>query len=805
MHISLDWISDFVDLSGIEPKEIANRLTLSTAEVEGFEVLHRFVDGVVVGEVTAAEKITDAGGKTFTLCAVDCGSKKYTTVCGASNARVGLKGPFAPPGTKLAGGVVIGESQKAGKLSQGMLCSAAELGMSPWHEIVFECPTDIKNGTLFSELVPASDVLIEFDNKSLTHRPDLWGHYGFAREFAAIFKRPLKPLPQHDLSQYDKLPVYPVTIDDLENCPCYTAIEFKIRAAVPSPVVMQRRLHALGQRTYNLMVDVTNYVNNEIGQPTHAFDGDLVTGIRVATPGKNTKFKTLDGQERNLLPEDLIIWDAGKNRPVALAGVMGGLETEVSDKTQKILLESANFKAGRIRRTAGRLDLRTDASQRYEKSQPPSNVKVGTARILNLIEAAGVPFEATSRFTVAGDLQDKGRTVTLGPGRLDTLAGVSLPQKTVTDILSSLGFKPVFEKDGTLNVEVPPFRSAKDISIGPDIVEEVLRVYGYDHIAPNMPAMPLKPLHVEKHLELELKARKLLATAHGFLEVHNYGWMNDPWLEKIGFEPGETLVLRNPADQSNSRMRTTQMPTLLSLVPKNRTHRDTFRLFELGHVYFPDGKGVTESVYLSGVSYQQANTSTLEEHYGEIKGAMEDLGTLFDEAPFRFVVRENNIDAARKLPPWQSPNHWVEIWQGETVVGAMGVIEKSLREIIVPEGGQIVWFEIDFGKLQGKLLPEPHYVELPRFPGSWQDFSMVWPVDSGFAELEKTLDQLKHPLLRNREFLVAYKGKGLEKGMASYSFRFLIGAEDHTLSGEEIESFHQAVLDHLQKNQISLR
>jgi phenylalanyl-tRNA synthetase beta chain len=168
-------------------------------------------------------------------------------------------------------------------------------------------------------------------------------------------------------------------------------------------------------------------------------------------------------------------------------------------------------------------------------------------------------------------------------------------------------------------------------------------------------------------------------------------------------------------------------------------------------------------------------------------------------------VKENNTDAEKKLPPWQSPNHWVEIWQGETVVGVMGVIEKSLREIIVPEGGQIVWFEIDFGKLQGKLLPEPHYAELPRFPGSWQDFSMVWPVDSGFAELEKTLDQLKHPLLRNREFLVAYKGKGLEKGMASYSYRFWIGADDHTLSREEIDDFHSAFLAFLKSNDIALR
>ena len=806
MYISLDWISDYVDLTGIDPKEIANRLTLATAEVEGFEEIHRFTKGVVVGEVVAMESLTDEKGKKLAFCTVDCGTEKMTTVCGAPNARIGLKAPFAPAGMKLAKGITIETSTMAGKPSQGILCSAAELGMSEWHEIVFECPADVKNGTPFSELVPDHDVLIEVDNKSLTHRPDLWGHYGFARELAAIFKKPLKPLPQHDLAKYDKIPVYPLKNEDHENCPCYSAIEFKVKANVPSPVVMQRRLHALGQRTYNLLVDVTNYVNQEIGQPTHAFDGDLVRGIRVATMGKEAKFKTLDSQERNLLPEDLLIWDTEK--PVAIAGIMGGQETEVSEKTTKVLLESANFKAGRIRRTASRLDLRTDASQRYEKSQPPSNVKVGTARILNLIESAGVPFEVTSRFTMDGDLHDKPRTITLAPGRLDKLAGIKLSQETVTGILNSLHLTPTFEKDGTLQVEIPPFRSQKDLSIGPDIVEEVLRIYGYDNIAPNMPAMPLKPLFVEKHLELEHKARKLLATAHRFLEVHNYGWMNDLWLEKIKFDPGKTLVLRNPADQSNSRMRTTQMPNLLTLVPKNRSYRDIFRLFELGHVYIPEGNGVLEVSRLSGVSFQQANSPSLEDHYLEIKSAIEDLGILFGEGPLRFTT------GTTSPTPWQVADHWVEIRQGENgknivgtenIVGAMGVIDRSLREIVSPEGGQIVWFDLELDKLRGNLLPNVKYTELPKFPGSWQDFSMLWSLDRGFAELEPILDELKHDLLQKREFLVAYHGKGLEKGTASYSFRFWIGAEDHTLSGEEIEAFHQFVLEHLKKHDIALR
>ncbi|MDR1957781.1 MAG: phenylalanine--tRNA ligase subunit beta [Planctomycetaceae bacterium] len=797
MYISLDWISDFVDLSGISPEEMANRMTLATAEVESFEKIRRFTKGVITAEVIAIEEVTDEKGKKLAYCTVDCGTKKMRTVCGAPNARIGLKAPFAPAGTALAKGIIVEKSKLAGKESEGILCSAAELGMSSWHEIVFECPAHVKNGTDFETLVPETDILFEIDNKSLTHRPDLWGHYGLARELAAVFRRPLNPLPQHDLSQYDNLPPFPVKVEDYENCPCYSALLFQIQATVPSPVVMQRRLHVLGQRTYNLMVDVTNYVSLEVGQPTHAFDGDLIQGIRVAQMGKKAKFITLDGQERSILPEDLLIWDM--ERPVALAGIMGGLATEVSEKTGKVMLESANFKAGRVRRTAGRLDLRTDASQRYEKSQPPYSVKLGTARIMNLIESAAVPFEVLSRFTVAGDLHEKPRTVTLPPGKLDQLAGISLPQKTVEDILRSLSLTPVFEKDGTLKVEIPPFRSQKDLSIGPDIVEEILRVYGYDNIPPKMPSMPLKPLFVEKWLELEYNARKFLTASHRFVEVHNYSWMNDLWLEKIRFDPGKTLVLRNPADQANSRLRTTLLPNLLALVPKNRAFRDKFRLFELGRVYFPDGKGAKESSCLSGVSFQQANSPALEEHYLEIKSALEDLGSLFNKEPLQFVT------GPQGNAPWQAPDHWVEIRQSERRVGGMGVIAPALREIIIPEGGQIVWFELDMEPLSGELFPKVTYCELPRFPGSWQDFSLVWSVDRGFAELDSLLGKFRHPLLLKREFLVAYKGKGLEKGTASYSFRFWLGAESHTLSGEEIESFHQTALDYFKQNGIALR
>ncbi len=801
MYISLDWISDYVDLSGLSDEQIANRLTLSTAEVEGLEKIERSVEGVLIGEVVSADPISTADDrKTLHRCKVDCGKESFETVCGAPNVRVGMKAPFAPAGVKLADGTILKKTEVAGHTSEGVLCSAAELGMSQWHEMLLECPGNLKNGTPLADEISPYDTLIEIDNKSLTHRPDLWGHYGFARELAAVFQRALKPLPRHDLARYDDLPAYPLSIEDLENCPCYGCLEFEINADQPSPLILQRRLHALGQRTWNLMVDVTNYTSLEIGQPTHAFDGDKVEAIRVATFQKKGTFVTLDDQPRKLLPEDLLIWN--RDEPVALAGIMGGAATEVSSETRKVLLESANFNAARIRKTSVRLDLRTDASQRYEKSQPPINVLTGVQRIMNLLEESSADFKVTRRFTLEGDLDESPREIVLPAGSLSRLSGIELSREQTLSILHSIEFGASFDEKGNLHVEIPPFRSRRDIAIGPDIIEEVLRIYGYDHIPPVMPSLPLEPLQVEVSLQLHHKARRLLSTGHRFLEVHQYGWMNDPWLDRIGFEPKNALTLHNPAALPDSRLRTTLIPNLLALIPKNRNHSDRFRLFELGSIYLPQEKkkaSCREKPMLAGISYQQGNQPSLEEHYRSIKGALEDFPRLLKEPPFRFVASE------RQVTPWQMPDLWAEIYQGETLVGSIGTADDSLMEILAPDGGQVIWFELDFEALQGKLYPEVQFEQPPRYPHSWQDFSLLWNIGDGFAKLQERLDRFEHPLIRRREFLTSYKGKGLEKGMASYSFRFWIGAVDHTLSGEEIDQFHQAFLDFLKKEEIQLR
>jgi phenylalanyl-tRNA synthetase beta chain len=870
MNISFDWISDYVDLSGLDIDFIVSRLTLSTAEVEGVRRVERSVNGVLVGEITGVERI-DAN---HNFCNVSCGVRSYTTICSAPNVKIGLKSPFAPAGTILANNQQIEEVEFFGKTSQGILCSAAEIGLSAWHEIIFEIPNSIANGTLVSELIPSSDILIEIDNKSLTHRPDLWGHYGFARELAAIFKRELLPLPQLDLGQFDSLPRYSLQNCDYVNCPVYGCIEFQTCGVIPSPVYIQRRLHVLGLRSYNLLVDVTNYVNWELGQPTHAFDADKLGGVKIAVAGGGMKFITLDNQVRDLLSEDLLIWggfeeskssgkcgvgncDCGsvvegdvkgvvdsEYRPVAIAGVMGGAETEVTSATTKIFLESANFHAARIRRTSVRLDLRTDASQRYEKTQPQANVKTAAARILKLIsESSGSQLRVLSRFTVDGDLQDVVREINIPAGCFERLSGIKIPPDQIQSILVSLGFEVCFNEDQSLRVGVPSFRSVKDVSIKEDIIEEVLRIYGYDNIPPIMPLQPMRPLFIEKQLRIEHKIQKLLTTGHCFLEVHNYVWFNDTWLKTLEFDAGETLVLKNPTSPETTKLRTSLLPNLLALIPKNRPFRDSFRLFEIGRVFFPTGndKECVEERRLAGVAFKQsAGGNSLEEFYLLIKSAVEDIFSVCGIGGVRFVessgeceVKEHDKDrdkghdkvednikgmcndrgvcGAKKVgillgnPVWCSAGSWIQILVGGQVVGSLGVLDGAMMCKVSPEGGGVVWFEILLDKLCGVLFPEIKFIEPPRYPVSWQDFSLVWGIDDGFERLEGLLDQFNDPLVVRREFLVSYKGKGLDKGKASYSFRFWIGANDHTLSGEEIDQFHKHFLSFISEKKISLR
>ena len=792
MHISLDWVGQYVDIADLPPDTIAERLTMSTAEVEGVHPLTRTLAGVRIARVETVEPLD--GAQTFVTVA--CGAERMTTVCGAPNVRVGMTSAFAPAGMTLADGRTIAERRVGGRSSRGVLCSSDELGMGGGHFGILDLPDGLEPGRPLADLVPATDTLFEIDNKSITHRPDLWGHYGIAREVAAIFERPLRPLPCAELTAYNDLPAYPLTVDDADNCPCYGCIELDGVAPSPSPLALQTRLHTLGQRTFNVLVDLTNYVMLELGQPMHAFDASRLRAVRVAPFGTHGRFTTLDGQDREMRPDDLMIWN--ERAPVALAGIMGGLNSEVGPATTCLLLESANFKDARIRRTATRLGVHTDASQRFEKQQPPANTRMSIARFLHLLGEAGLAVRPNTRFTYRGELQDRTRRLDVPVEFFDRRIGNPIAADRIVSILTGLGFD-ARAADGVVSVGIPPFRSAKDISLPVDILEEVTRIHGYDNLEPVMSGVAVGTPAFNDRLRAQHKARRLLAQAHGFSEVHTYSWFDETWLRTLGFEPDATLEMANSSAEHNVRLQTTLIPNVLNAVKKNAALRDRFRIFELGRIYLPAGDhDRTERNVLAGASCQQDRHGSLEDHFRCVKGALEDMAGQLGVRGLAVV------SAAEGSRPWQAAGCVADVRLAGAAVGQLGFLANPILAEVAP-AAQVVWFELDFDRFEGPIYPNVGYAPASRYPGSWFDFSIVADVSEGFAELAGRLDEFSHPLLKKREFVTIYQGKGLDPGLGSYTFRYWIESPDGTLSGAQIDAFRAEFLDFLRAKGLRLR
>jgi phenylalanyl-tRNA synthetase beta chain len=804
MKISLNWLSDHVDVADLDPAVLAERLTLATAEVEQVETIENAAAAVVVGQVVQLEPLAGAGGDTAQVATVETGSGRFRTVTTAPDVRPGMKAPFAAPDTKLPGGLVTVQAI-AGTLSEGMLCSAADIGLGSAHEGLLVCPEDARPGSPLSTWIPPRDILLDIDNKSLTHRPDLWGHYGFARELAAIFERPLRPLPLAATASFDDLPPFKLRDDAEADCPCFSCLALDIDRNGPSPLLLQARLHVLSQRSFNILVDATNYVALELGQPMHVYDREVVPEIRVAAMGRAGQFKSLDGQLLSIHPDDLMIWN--HHEPIGLAGIIGGLGSRVGPETSSVLLESANFRASRVRQTSVRLGLRTDASQRFEKNQPPANTVVAIARMVRLLEDAGASPVAVSRLTVAGDLANRPRRITMPASYISERAGADIPPQRVTGILESLGFGAAVVGD-RLEVDVPPYRSAQDISLPADVLEEVLRVHGYAAIPPRPPAALLASTPFPQPVRREHKARRVLSQAHRYTEVESYLWFDDRWLAQIGYRPVATLRLRNAVAPEKARLRDSLLPNLLRVAAENLQHREAFRIFEIGRVLLPGRHGPMsanpethqEVPRLSGLSIQLARGSELEDHYGQVKGAVEDIG----RAVAGQVVRAEPADWSEDDPPWCTPGLLARLRLGQRVVGSMGMLAGPVLDLVAPQR-QLIWFDLALDELDGPLYPAVRYQPLPAHPMSQQDFSLLWRESETYDGLRALLDRFHHPLVQRREFLFRYRGSGLEPGVASYTFRYWLQRPDATLSTEDLERFRAEFLSFLEEHGVGLR
>ena len=580
MRISINWINDYVDLSGIEPDELVKRFNLSTAEIEKVEYMGKNIQNVVFGKVLKVENHPESDH--LHILEVDVGDEKLQIVCGAPNVREGMVTAVC----KVGGSVIAGKikpTKLAGVESNGMCCAETELGLGSDDDGIMDIFEDVTIGQNIKEVWPIDDIVLEIDNKSLTNRPDLWGHYGIAREFATIFDRPLKKMETADLSTYDNLPKVSVNIES-ENCFRYSSITVDNITAKKSPREMAIRLTYAGMRDINLLADLTNYVMLDLGLPMHAFDNKVVKGINVLESDGNAVMTTLEGEEHKMQSGAVLICDETKE-PVAIAGVKGGLKSGISDDTNSVLFEAAVFDCESIRKTARGIGLITDSSQRYEKSLDPELTPVALARILHLLSNIDTGVKVTAGFSDCYKKKYPTITIDLDPSFIGKIAGADISKEFIIKTLKSMEFG-IEENGEMLKVTVPSFRATKDVSIKEDLVEEVARIYGYDNIKPTPLAFDVAPQKSIKSVEYEYDTKLILASKYGANEIHSYLWNYEDFNKLHKIETKSYVSLLDSSNAGQSGIRSELIPTLLRTLDENKNSYEEIKVFEIGRVCY---------------------------------------------------------------------------------------------------------------------------------------------------------------------------------------------------------------------------
>lgn len=798
MLISLNWIREFVDLpADLSADALAEQFTLVAAEVEGVEKIDVGAKGLVCAEITTIKPVEGSAGTH--AAQLNLGDKTIDTVTNAPDLSVGDHVVYAPTGSSVKALGEIKDTTVGGLPSSGMILPGEALGVEPAAREAIFLPPHVKPGTkLAAELF--NDWVIEVDNHSINHRPDLWGHYGIAREFAAIFKSKLKPypvVPESELTNVD-LPEIPITIDDPEASPRYSGLRMKGVTAQPAPLWMQLRLGHVGIRPISCLVDLTNYIMLELGQPMHAFDGDSVTSIEVGFVEPRTKFTTLDNMERTLPDNALMI--LSDRKPVALAGVMGGASTEISDKTETVLLESANFHPHIIRKCAAALSHRTDASARFEKSLDPAHTVLAIQRFVQLAKPEFANFSLASKLSDGYPKPLKPVSVSVDPAFAARFMGHPVTAKQFTDILTALEFKVKNEGD-KLIVDVPSFRATRDIEIEADIIEEVARYVGYNNIEPDFPEVTIRALDPNKLQRLEKRALQLLTQSFGCHEIFRYLWYDSEFLKRINHDPGECITLRNPAAAGLERLRHSLIPGLLAAAELNRHHLDRFRLVELGTA-FPRVNGDHDQRrhvgIISALKYKKAEDQLL----AELKGTVDAWSWQLVSRPATFAPAEPG--PARQ---WEQSAKTASINIAGQTVGRVGVMPLELRRELDEHlaAWSMTWAEIHINPLASLDEPNDKLTSIPQFPEVELDFSAIVDATRHYAELQQQIAEFDDDLLRRITFVDSYEGKSIPEGKRALTIRARIGDSARTLVDEDMNRFRTAFEQHLSKTGMELR
>ena len=785
MNVSLNWLATHLDLSGKSIKEIDDLFTFAGVEVEGIISKGIASDRIVVAQIMEAVQHPNADRLKVTQ--VDCGEATLRQiVCGAQNYKVGDKVPCALPGAELPGGFTIGETVMRKVESKGMLCAAAEIGLPAGEDGLLILPADAEIGKPVKQLFD-SDTLLELE--VTPNRPDLLSHRGMARELATLLKTPLLPL---EIPSRETAPATGIRIDAPAACPLYTAVRITGVAIRESPAWLKQRLESIGLRPINNIVDVTNFVLHELGQPLHAFDAAKLTGkiiVRSAADGET--FLALDESTHVLTPDDLVISDES-GTALALAGVMGGLTSGVTESTTDILLESAYFTPQGIRRTSRRTALTSDSSYRFERGVDPAGVVTASAFAVKLIlEIAGGTAEATTQ--LAGEAPVVVKSITLDAQKLDQLMGGSIPLADAEEILTRLGLTQL--ADGTW--DVPSFRA--DLQRHIDLVEEIARVHGLANVPSRFQGTFVPASPVDAAYDADMVLRRRLA-ALGLHECQTIKLISDAQLSDIlplrPMQDGDVIRVKLPLSEDHAVMRPSIVPGLIASAARNvRQQAKSLRFFEMGRVFRNAGGGKakdqeseTLAILLSGsaqpTGWSQADRSA---DLYDLKGILSDL------------LGDRKITFTPKDRP------------GFVLASDIKVDDQNLGVFarLTPARGRELDFttpvfvaELDLGKLRKLLNGISHVEDLPQFPGSSRDAAMELPLTTPNAQIEAVIAKLAEPLLVSAECFDVFTdptGRKIAADSKSLAYRFHYREATRTLKTEEIDTAHQKMLEALTK------
>lgn len=799
MKVSLNLIKKYVDLPAeLTSKQIAYDLTLRTVEVESVEDTSAKYNNIIVGKILEVRNHPNADK--LKICITDIGEKEpVQIVCGGSNLYVGEYVVVSLPGSKVVWHgegepIEIKETKMRGELSCGMICGATEVYLDNFflpkdeHEIVDLKEIECYPGQKISELVCMDDTVIEIDNKSLTNRPDLWGHYGIARELSAIYNVPLKELPKASIDA--NLPKYNIEIKEPVKCNRYVGIEIENIYEKESPMWMKALLIKTGMRPINAIVDITNYVMMAVGQPLHAFDRTHVSGekIIVRNAKKDEKLLLLDNDTIDLTKDDLVICD--ENDAMALAGIKGGKKDSISPETTGILLEIANFTAGTIRKTGKRFDEKTDASIRYEKNIDTQRVDQGIALSLELIKE----LFPESKVVAYGDnypIKTKRAIIELPKEFLDVRLGKELSREIIEKILRTLGYDVEYN-NGVYNIVVPVWRSTGDVSLKEDVMGDIARILSYQSFEPTPLSIKVERAVHQNNVLLERRLREYLAYRCGLNEIFTYPWIDEKYIKAARIDLSKGVRLATPPSPEQVNLRSSLVPGMLEAINKNLRYYDSFKMFEMAQVfekghYHPSSQDETLPIhkkYLTGCIVGK----NAKQIFYEIKGIIESMPEYCHMNKLTFVHEEK--------PTWADVNAYLNIMSNDEIIGSIGLVSVATMNDSKIKHTNVSIFEINFDKLIPYASRTNEFKQLPQLPLVQKDLSILVNENITWEEIYKSIETK----VREVEYIEEYKGNQIPIGKKSITLRVKIDNNETTMNTEEINNKINSILKILNKN-----